>query len=1688
MNINTHYSPHPHQNPLIIEDFLTIYHEHLNRLTQGTLRQNLSAAFANLNDPELLISLKNLFIEFAKTGPDPVNDFFWGIFNDEMSPHIEKLIQSEVIHKEILVFLYCFNPIDLDNFRPASTQTTQTPKNETLFWNSLNPNRLEEYQIFFSLNGLGEKFKPILDHLNGLKELVNKNPSHEEMMNGSQYLKYPRLVSKFLCHFNDPDKRSQWLLNPHVMDHFTESLMSSQKFYIQSLREGEEYVVALLKTYFFAQPRSEDTFYEILKILGNTNLSLYKNFRFSEQLLQQIKGGYFEICPNLGQAQIYLEKMRSCNQSLHPIIRLYQERYTSEEFIHLLNTKSYNAARLVECFFGFVLEINTHITEGLANKNHTLLAKLLHDLRKILNNKELDAVVDEFFGKICYINEDNILTLPVSVKLSRPHPTYKALPQLEENQISKAALTNSRAIETPPLADTTNLNSFEIPSLENFLKTSENLAFFLKIYKELEDYWFKNEEFARFMMHQLIGNQLVWSFEATDSFLTPLYKLIQNMDKKRNACLAFLAEYLRLFPISNISIPNDEVILQNYLKNQKGDAREVLQALISYANQRKVSPSIQQKCSPELSRELAYSFFCVKWQEIKAKIHQIQNGKSHHQPCSKNCYILAQDINRARVFTLEAFFNENKELIALGTSAKSYPLLLQIIKKEAVPQDYPETCLLEPQDLTLLKNHEDESVIIFQRIKPPLKLMGNFSGKSDHSPYPLEGHSNALPQNPQPITHNSKKRKIEINQAPLPNNSSVIDLTLPGHSSNTKNTQATSISSKKGNIHSVGYQEQGHYKFVTEENNPSPFKKQKVDQPSSNQLNIPIVQTPLASNFILGKSFWNDLSNNAIETIYVKVNRQQELYQLLVKNERQNFPIVEKLAQLKPLENFECFNPLLLEYQQEAVKELLAGFQLNLKEHGGPLSKILSLKMGLGKTYVILETVSQHINLGAEGPILIVVPANLQEQMHLESLRYLSEVKIHALRHLLQSDLGIDLVQAFIDKFSIDFSNLLKQSQKEANLHALSESSKEDLKSTLRQYALLRKKNLYQHKTTLSEIFTPQLKKLITLHWSTLQEKLKSHPEKRLTLEKEIEKLFQEDLKGYPGFDPKIKNLSIDELFLKLPPQLLMSNCEKLLYALGLILDINPDRKETKPSSRPGELLKLFLYPSPRKLEEVTENDLSQKYVGIIKNTSINKALHLPEASLRKINLAIIDEAHNFNNIGNETTKEMQRFLNLIEKKILVTATPITNHYLELCHLIEMVNPGAFLKGSIDALNKLVSDLAKVIVDSESDEEHIEELALKSFAHFHHLNSILKKMIISMDSDHPLVVKNWQGRIPTFDYTQYPVNVVHKEIFDAITQNFKSGQYQQADFEDLTKKALVHTSLKNYKGGEFDKAVKNLQKLSTPDLLKNTSMFLPFSKDIETGNYVNADFDRCIKEKLKAIIIVDYIAAAEIGYKIVNSYGDAECLIFSGELKANKKNEVIKAFKEKGPKAKVLFLMIKAGGVGLNLPEADIVFGLCKTYSPTAWEQAYYRAIRVGNVGHKKIVEFQYNIFFSHHVDIIKDKKEKLSAFTLKNLSIEEEFTTWLAIAQLTAKQAEINQSKNLELSQEKFAEIDRKIEKLKRIEKEKIRQIIPSEDRSAKALPVVEESQIVVETNIISQNTESMEIWEEECISEGTI
>ena len=357
-----------------------------------------------------------------------------------------------------------------------------------------------------------------------------------------------------------------------------------------------------------------------------------------------------------------------------------------------------------------------------------------------------------------------------------------------------------------------------------------------------------------------------------------------------------------------------------------------------------------------------------------------------------------------------------------------------------------------------------------------------------------------------------------------------------------------------------------------------------------------------------------------------------------------------------------------------------------------------------------------------------------------------------------------------------------------------------------------------------------------------------------------------------------------------------------------------------------------------------------------------------------------------------------------------------------------------------------------------------------------------------MDSDHPLVVKNWQGRIPTFDYTQYPVNVVHKEIFDAITQNFKSGQYQQADFEDLTKKALVHTSLKNYKGGEFDKAVKNLQKLSTPDLLKNTSMFLPFSKDIETGNYVNADFDRCIKEKLKAIIIVDYIAAAEIGYKIVNSYGDAECLIFSGELKANKKNEVIKAFKEKGPKAKVLFLMIKAGGVGLNLPEADIVFGLCKTYSPTAWEQAYYRAIRVGNVGHKKIVEFQYNIFFSHHVDIIKDKKEKLSAFTLKNLSIEEEFTTWLAIAQLTAKQAEINQSKNLELSQEKFAEIDRKIEKLKRIEKEKIRQIIPSEDRSAKALPVVEESQIVVETNIISQNTESMEIWEEECISEGTI
>lgn len=92
----------------------------------------------------------------------------------------------------------------------------------------------------------------------------------------------------------------------------------------------------------------------------------------------------------------------------------------------------------------------------------------------------------------------------------------------------------------------------------------------------------------------------------------------------------------------------------------------------------------------------------------------------------------------------------------------------------------------------------------------------------------------------------------------------------------------------------------------------------------------------------------------------------------LIRREPLPMPITEKLQSLKPIKRMSTLTSL-KGYQKDALRQILS-----LSEQG--VMPLLSLEMGLGKTYVFREWILQRILANKGGKHLIIVPASVKEQ------------------------------------------------------------------------------------------------------------------------------------------------------------------------------------------------------------------------------------------------------------------------------------------------------------------------------------------------------------------------------------------------------------------------------------------------------------------------------------------------------------------------------------------------------------------------------------------------------------------------------------------------------------------------------------------------------------------------------------
>ena len=99
-----------------------------------------------------------------------------------------------------------------------------------------------------------------------------------------------------------------------------------------------------------------------------------------------------------------------------------------------------------------------------------------------------------------------------------------------------------------------------------------------------------------------------------------------------------------------------------------------------------------------------------------------------------------------------------------------------------------------------------------------------------------------------------------------------------------------------------------------------------------------------------------------------------------------------------------------------------------------------------------------------------------------------------------------------------------------------------------------------------------------------------------------------------------------------------------------------------------------------------------------------------------------------------------------------------------------------------------------------------------------------------------------------------------------------------------------------------------------------------------------------------------------------------------GSLNQKKRAEVLKQFKE-NPKIQIILISLKAGGVGLNLTEANHVFLLDPWWNPAVEEQAVERVHRIGQKKKVNVVRFICKGSIEERmIEMHKNKKELFNA------------------------------------------------------------------------------------------------------------
>ncbi len=295
-------------------------------------------------------------------------------------------------------------------------------------------------------------------------------------------------------------------------------------------------------------------------------------------------------------------------------------------------------------------------------------------------------------------------------------------------------------------------------------------------------------------------------------------------------------------------------------------------------------------------------------------------------------------------------------------------------------------------------------------------------------------------------------------------------------------------------------------------------------------------------------------------------------------------------------------------------------------------------------------------------------------------------------------------------------------------------------------------------------------------------------------------------------------------------------------------------------------------------------------------------------AALKKFHFeyVILDESQAIKNPESRTSQAVNELK--CNHRLVLTGTPVENSLIDLWSQINFLNKG--LLGNLELFkNEYLFPLEK------NKDEEIQK----------RLKNIIEPFILRRRKEE--VAKDLPSLTEDIRYCE--MSDQQRHVYET-----EKGQIRRKILENIETKGLGNSSI------DILRAMMRLRQLANHPLMTDDN----YEGDSGKFEEVLRSIHNIVEEKNKVLVFSSFVKHLNLFVKYFDSVGINYSML-TGSTKD--RESVINEFK-KDPNMQVFLISIKAGGVGLNLTEADYVFLLDPWWNPAVEQQAISRAHRIG--------------------------------------------------------------------------------------------------------------------------------------------